>query len=175
MIAGVAPDAAVKARSGVDIPPAEIHPRPPGRERQPRRRAHPASRTLDAAERAGEHDHIRTSRTRRPRARPSVPTVKAGTRSPSRPGRGAERLRRLHTITTLRAPVQPPAPASPIRSPTGRCSTPASSARRTADRGHHPLATPTDLTPGTYTFFCRVHPFMRGAFRVEPRPTHTKH
>jgi plastocyanin len=26
--------------------------------------------------------------------------------------------------------------------------------------------TPTNLTPGTYTYFCRVHPFMRGAFRV---------
>jgi plastocyanin len=26
--------------------------------------------------------------------------------------------------------------------------------------------TPADLPPGTYTYFCRVHPFMRGAFRV---------
>jgi plastocyanin len=26
--------------------------------------------------------------------------------------------------------------------------------------------TPTTLRPGTYTYFCRVHPFMRGAFRV---------
>jgi hypothetical protein len=26
--------------------------------------------------------------------------------------------------------------------------------------------TPTDLKPGTYTYFCRVHPFMRGSFRV---------
>jgi hypothetical protein len=26
--------------------------------------------------------------------------------------------------------------------------------------------TPKSLTPGTYTYFCRVHPFMRGAFRV---------
>jgi plastocyanin len=28
--------------------------------------------------------------------------------------------------------------------------------------------TPTDLPPGTYAFWCRVHPFMRGAFRVVP-------
>ena len=28
--------------------------------------------------------------------------------------------------------------------------------------------TPSNLTPGTYSFFCRVHPFMRGAFRVVP-------
>jgi hypothetical protein len=26
--------------------------------------------------------------------------------------------------------------------------------------------TPTNLPPGTYTYYCRVHPFMRGAFRV---------
>ena len=26
--------------------------------------------------------------------------------------------------------------------------------------------TPADLAPGTYAYFCRVHPFMRGAFRV---------
>ena len=27
--------------------------------------------------------------------------------------------------------------------------------------------TPGDLDDGTYTYFCRIHPFMRGAFRVE--------
>ena len=27
--------------------------------------------------------------------------------------------------------------------------------------------TPEDLGPGTYTYFCRIHPFMRGAFRVK--------
>ena len=30
--------------------------------------------------------------------------------------------------------------------------------------------TPKTLKPGTYTYFCRVHPFMRGAFRVVARP-----
>ncbi len=29
-------------------------------------------------------------------------------------------------------------------------------------------STPPNLTPGTYSYFCRVHPFMRGAFRVVP-------
>jgi hypothetical protein len=29
--------------------------------------------------------------------------------------------------------------------------------------------TPKTLSPGDYTYFCRVHPFMRGAFRVLPR------
>jgi plastocyanin len=29
-------------------------------------------------------------------------------------------------------------------------------------------STPTDLAPGTYTYFCRIHPFMRGGFAVVP-------
>jgi hypothetical protein len=29
-------------------------------------------------------------------------------------------------------------------------------------------ATPKNLPVGTYTYFCRIHPSMRGAFRVEP-------
>jgi len=32
-------------------------------------------------------------------------------------------------------------------------------------------ATPADLAVGTYTYFCRIHPFMRGAFRVVPPST----
>jgi plastocyanin len=28
-------------------------------------------------------------------------------------------------------------------------------------------STPRNLDPGTYTYFCRIHPFMRGAFRVK--------
>ncbi|MDO8391927.1 MAG: hypothetical protein Q7V57_15735 [Actinomycetota bacterium] len=35
----------------------------------------------------------------------------------------------------------------------------------TADRTTWSI--PTDLAPGTYTYFCRIHPMMRGAFRVE--------
>jgi hypothetical protein len=27
-------------------------------------------------------------------------------------------------------------------------------------------STPANLKPGTYTFFCRIHPFMRGLFRI---------
>ena len=30
-----------------------------------------------------------------------------------------------------------------------------------------PARLPTDLPDGTYTYFCRIHPLMRGAFRVE--------
>jgi plastocyanin len=31
--------------------------------------------------------------------------------------------------------------------------------------------TPADLPAGTYTYFCRIHPFMRGTFRIEKQPT----
>jgi plastocyanin len=27
-------------------------------------------------------------------------------------------------------------------------------------------STPKRLNPGTYTYFCRIHPYMRGSFRV---------
>ena len=29
--------------------------------------------------------------------------------------------------------------------------------------------TPKSLSAGTYTYFCRIHPFMRGSFRVVPK------
>jgi plastocyanin len=32
--------------------------------------------------------------------------------------------------------------------------------------GRTTWSTPANLDPGTYTYFCRIHPFMRGAFRV---------
>ena len=32
--------------------------------------------------------------------------------------------------------------------------------------GHIEWSTPTELPPGTYTYFCRIHPFMRGGFVV---------
>src|SRR5437763_17223356 len=31
--------------------------------------------------------------------------------------------------------------------------------------GNLKWSTPSKLAPGTYTYFCRIHPFMRGAFR----------
>jgi plastocyanin len=36
----------------------------------------------------------------------------------------------------------------------------------TAAANRDTWSTPVRLTPGTYTFYCRVHPFMRGAFRI---------
>ncbi|MDQ6915387.1 MAG: hypothetical protein M3155_06195 [Actinomycetota bacterium] len=36
----------------------------------------------------------------------------------------------------------------------------------TAAANRDTWSTPVRLTPGTYTFYCRVHPFMRGSFRI---------
>ncbi len=33
--------------------------------------------------------------------------------------------------------------------------------------GRYTWQTPKSLRPGTYTYFCRIHPFMRGAFRIK--------
>jgi hypothetical protein len=33
-------------------------------------------------------------------------------------------------------------------------------------KGTRVWSSPTNLPQGTYAFFCRVHPFMRGSFRV---------
>lgn len=35
--------------------------------------------------------------------------------------------------------------------------------------GIYKWSTPTSLPAGTYTYYCRIHPFMRGSFIVEPR------
>jgi plastocyanin len=79
----------------------------------------------------------------------------------------------FHTITSCEAPcnratgIAYPLADGPLRfdsgnlgfGPEGR--TPA--AQRISWR------TPRSIRPGTYTYFCRVHPFMRGAFRVAKR------
>jgi len=35
--------------------------------------------------------------------------------------------------------------------------------------GEKTWKTPKSLKVGTYTYFCRIHPFMRGAFKVVPK------
>jgi plastocyanin len=39
----------------------------------------------------------------------------------------------------------------------------------TAAANRDTWSTPRNLNPGTYTYFCRVHPFMRGAFKVRAK------
>jgi hypothetical protein len=76
----------------------------------------------------------------------------------------------LHSITSCRAPcnrttgIAYPLADGKVRFDSGNLGF--------GPRGMTPAAnravwrTPRRLRPGTYTYFCRVHPFMRGAFRV---------
>lgn len=73
-----------------------------------------------------------------------------------------------HTITACKAPcnrstgIAYPLADGPVIFDSGELGTggPPTAGRTT-------WTVPTDLPPGTYTYFCRIHPLMRGAFRVE--------
>ena len=78
-----------------------------------------------------------------------------------------------HTITACKAPCNK---RTGIAYPLADSTTPFDSgelgyglagATAAANRVH--WKTPRTLAPGTYNYFCRVHPFMRGAFRVKRR------
>jgi plastocyanin len=72
-----------------------------------------------------------------------------------------------HTITACKAPcnkttgIAYPLADGPVDFDSGELGTggPPTANRTTWE-------TPTDLPPGTYAYFCRIHPFMRGSFRV---------
>jgi plastocyanin len=100
----------------------------------------------------------------------TVPTVKAGqsitfTNSDDK----ATKNGLWHTITACKAPcnrstgIAYPLADADVQFDSGELGT-----------GGVPTAnrltwnTPSDLAPGTYTYFCRIHPFMRGSFRVTP-------
>jgi plastocyanin len=79
-----------------------------------------------------------------------------------------------HTITSCRAPCNRgsgigfPLAGGPVDFDSGELGfgTGPSSEVTT---GSNVYTTPPLTKPGTYTYFCRIHPFMRGAIRVEPR------
>ena len=98
----------------------------------------------------------------------SVPTVKAGQtitydNLDANIGRG-----QWHTITACAAPcnqstgIAYPLADGPVIFDSGELGL---GGPPTADRTTWTI--PADLPPGTYTYFCRIHPSMRGAFRVE--------
>jgi plastocyanin len=99
----------------------------------------------------------------------SVPTVAAGqaitfTNGDDKTGKGL-----WHTITACKAPcnkstgIAYPLADGDITFDSGELGTggPPTSGRVT-------WSTPTNLPSGTYSYFCRIHPFMRGSFRVTP-------
>ena len=76
----------------------------------------------------------------------------------------------FHTITSCRAPcnratgIAYPLADGPVRFDSGNLGF--GPEGRTAAAQRISWRTPKTIRPGTYTYFCRVHPFMRGAFRV---------
>ena len=115
-------------------------------------RGFPTSKLRPAGDQAGEQRHLHQHRRAAGRCR--TPS-RSGTASPPA-GRRATGAR-----------------GSATRSPRGRSSsTPASSATAAAlstevTTGSNVYTTPPLTKPGkTYTYFCRIHPFMRGSIRV---------
>jgi plastocyanin len=99
-------------------------------------------------------------------ARKPVPTVQQG-QSITFDNYDAEGEKVWHSITSCKAPctattgIAYPLADGPVAFDSGQLGEygPPTAGRVT-------WQTPADLAPGTYTYFCRIHPFMRGAFRV---------
>jgi plastocyanin len=113
----------------------------------------------------GRGDLLRVGKQRRP------PTIRAGGRLTfvnRDAGKGI-----LHSITACQAPCnRTTGIAYPLANGRGGFDSGNlgfGPAGRTAAANRASWRTPRNLKPGTYTYFCRVHPFMRGAFRVKPR------
>jgi plastocyanin len=79
----------------------------------------------------------------------------------------------LHSITSCRAPcnrttgIAYPLANGPVRFDSGNLGFGPPGATAAANRAT--WHTPRRLAPGTYTYFCKIHPFMRGAFRIRAR------
>jgi plastocyanin len=118
-----------------------------------------------------------------PSAGPSVPTIEPGQTLTFRNDDSVARTNAFHTITACQAPctgstgIAYPIADGPVTFDSGELgfngNYEAVGNAPAADRDT--WKTPQDLSSGTYTYFCRIHPFMRGAFRVEaqsgPRQT----
>ena len=113
----------------------------------------------------GAGDLLRTGKRRRPPTDP--PRALAEVRQPRRD----EGI--LHSITSCKAPcnrttgIAYPLADGPVRFDSGNLGF--GPAGMTAAAQRATWRTPKRLRAGTYTYFCRVHPFMRGAFRVRGR------
>ncbi len=79
----------------------------------------------------------------------------------------------MHSITSCKAPcnratgIAYPLANGPVRFDSGNLGFGPAGATAAANRDT--WSTPKRIKAGTYTYFCRVHPFMRGSFRVRGR------
>jgi plastocyanin len=126
----------------------------------------PANRTIAIkAFQYARGDLLRVGTRRRP------PTVRAGA-TLKFVNRDARRGI-LHSVTSCRAPcnrttgIAYPLADGPVRFDSGNLGFGPPGATAAANRDT--WRTPRNLAPGTYTYFCKIHPFMRGAFRVRAR------
>ena len=94
------------------------------------------------------------------------PVVRAGQSLTFRNGDNPERI--YHSLTSCKAPcnrstgIAYPIADGPVQFESGTLGTADPPAT-----GRLEYKTPRGLDPGTYAYFCRIHPFMRGAFRVK--------
>jgi plastocyanin len=111
----------------------------------------------------GQGDLLRGGAASRP------PVVAAGQQLAFRNTDAARTI--FHTITACRAPcnrttgIAYPLADGPVDFDSGELGFGPAGFTPAANRDT--WSTPSNLGPGTYTYFCRVHPFMRGAFRVK--------
>jgi plastocyanin len=113
----------------------------------------------------GRGDLLRVGRKRRP------PTIRRGgtLKFVNRDARRGI----MHSITSCKAPcnrttgIAYPLADGPVRFDSGNLGFGPAGITAAANRAT--WRTPRNLRPGTYTYFCKIHPFMRGAFRVKSR------
>jgi plastocyanin len=111
-----------------------------------------------------------------PGSGPSVPTIEPGQALTFRNYDAVPSRNAFHTITSCKEPctgstgIAYPIADGPVTFDSGELGF---NGNVPGAVGNAPAAdrdtwkTPQDLPTGTYTYFCRIHPFMRGAFRVE--------
>jgi plastocyanin len=110
-----------------------------------------------------------------PSAGPSVPTIEPGQTLTFRNDDAVPSVNAFHTITSCKEPctgstgIAYPIANGPVTFDSGELGFNGNqgSAGSAPAAGRDTWQTPKDLPTGTYTYFCRIHPFMRGAFRVE--------
>ena len=112
-----------------------------------------------------------------PSAGPSVPTIEPGQTLTFRNYDAVPSVNAFHTITACKDPctgstgIAYPIANGPVTFDSGELGFNGNNGgiagEPAADRDT--WQTPQNLPSGTYTYFCRIHPFMRGAFRVEPQ------
>jgi plastocyanin len=116
-----------------------------------------------------------------PNASWAVPTVDPGQTLTFKNYDAVPSVNAFHTITSCKAPctgstgIAYPIANGPVSFDSGELGfngqSGATSFVKAPAADRDTWKTPSDLVPGTYTFFCRIHPFMRGAFRVAATPS----